>query len=241
MYSRSRSRCTGRVSAEPRRGIVESEGRVVSALQQQIPHPLQPSLTPPRPTIHHTTHCGCGCSTAAAGPYDTSLCTAACHVTASPHCSHSTLSLPPSPLAQLSAAPHQPPQSFHPPPPCRPSACPPLRSSTAPSPTPPPHLYGRPPKAGAQADSLSFHLVYDDVMIPMRDGVELAGDLYLPSINSTLDMSRKWPCVLIRTPYDKARTHPTPFPPPPPSECQHHPPTFPSPGHSICVPALFAE
>ena len=71
-----------------------------------------------------------------------------------------------------------------------------------------PHLYGRPPKAGAQADSLSFHLVYDDVMIPMRDGVELAGDLYLPSVNAALDLSRRWPCVLIRTPYDKNKVNP---------------------------------
>src|ERR1700749_4913800 len=71
-----------------------------------------------------------------------------------------------------------------------------------------PALYGRPPKAGAQPDSLSFHLVYDDVMIPMRDGVELCGDLYIPAINGNIDLSRRWPCVLIRTPYDKNKVNP---------------------------------
>ena len=71
-----------------------------------------------------------------------------------------------------------------------------------------PHLYGKPPKAGSQADSLSFHLVYDDVLIPMRDGVELAGDLYIPSVHNTIDTSRRWPCVLIRTPYDSTHTPP---------------------------------
>ena len=71
-----------------------------------------------------------------------------------------------------------------------------------------PQLYGRPPKSGSQADSLSFHLVYDDVHVPMRDGVELVGDLYIPSVNNTLDTSRRWPCVLIRTPYNKDKINP---------------------------------
>ena len=71
-----------------------------------------------------------------------------------------------------------------------------------------PQLYGRPPKSGSQADSLSFHLVYDDVSVPMRDGVELIGDLYIPSVNNTLDTSRQWPCVLIRTPYNKDKINP---------------------------------
>ena len=71
-----------------------------------------------------------------------------------------------------------------------------------------PHLYGKPPKAGSQSDSLSFHLVYDDVMVPMRDAVELAGDLYIPAVNNVIDTSRRWPCVLIRTPYDKSKINP---------------------------------
>ena len=71
-----------------------------------------------------------------------------------------------------------------------------------------PQLYGRPPKSGSQADSLSFHLVYDDIPTPMRDGVELIGDLYIPSINNSLDTSRQWPCVLIRTPYNKDKINP---------------------------------
>lgn len=71
-----------------------------------------------------------------------------------------------------------------------------------------PPLYGRPPKSGSQADSLSFHLVYDDVPTPMRDGVQLIGDLYIPSVNNTLDTSRQWPCVLIRTPYNKDKINP---------------------------------
>ena len=71
-----------------------------------------------------------------------------------------------------------------------------------------PQLYGRPPKSGSQADSLSFHLVYDDIPVPMRDNVDLMGDLYIPSVNNTLDTSRKWPCVLIRTPYNKDKINP---------------------------------
>lgn len=39
-----------------------------------------------------------------------------------------------------------------------------------------------------------------NVMIPMRDGVRLATDLYRP-----LTGSGPWPVVLIRTPYDKTR------------------------------------
>jgi hypothetical protein len=37
----------------------------------------------------------------------------------------------------------------------------------------------------------------EQVMVPMRDGIELATDLYLPSGNGP------WPCILSRTPYNK--------------------------------------
>ena len=39
-----------------------------------------------------------------------------------------------------------------------------------------------------------------DVMIPMRDGVRLATDLYRP-----ITGSGPWPVILVRTPYNKVR------------------------------------
>ena len=42
-----------------------------------------------------------------------------------------------------------------------------------------------------------------NVMIPMRDGVRLATDIYLPALNGQL-ASGKFPVILERTPYDKA-------------------------------------
>ncbi len=42
-----------------------------------------------------------------------------------------------------------------------------------------------------------------NVMIPMRDGVRLATDIYLPSLNGQ-PASGKFPVILERTPYDKA-------------------------------------
>ena len=52
------------------------------------------------------------------------------------------------------------------------------------------------------------HQQYDaicqsNVMIPMRDGVRLATDIYLPALNGQL-VSGKFPVILERTPYDKA-------------------------------------
>jgi uncharacterized protein len=46
-------------------------------------------------------------------------------------------------------------------------------------------------------------VVYRDVMVPMRDGVRLATDVYLPSRNGFADPTARFPIVLIRTPYDK--------------------------------------
>jgi hypothetical protein len=55
-----------------------------------------------------------------------------------------------------------------------------------------PQLHGVYPKAGNQEESVTFHVLYENVMIPMRDAVELAGDLFLPAINGFVDLSRKW-------------------------------------------------
>ena len=41
-----------------------------------------------------------------------------------------------------------------------------------------------------------------DVMIPMRDGVRLATDVYLPARNGQA-VAGKWPTILMRTPYGK--------------------------------------
>ena len=45
-------------------------------------------------------------------------------------------------------------------------------------------------------------VVAKDVMIPMRDGVRLASDIYFPAIDGQLVASR-WPAILGRTSYDK--------------------------------------
>ena len=46
-------------------------------------------------------------------------------------------------------------------------------------------------------------LVLKDVMVPMRDGVKLATDLYVPARSGQLAEGR-FPAVLLRTPYNKA-------------------------------------
>jgi len=57
--------------------------------------------------------------------------------------------------------------------------------------------------AGAAAEGKTMDVVVlKDVMVPMRDGVELATDLYLPAENGR-PMEGKFPVVLQRTPYDK--------------------------------------
>src|SRR3546814_3726376 len=45
--------------------------------------------------------------------------------------------------------------------------------------------------------------VATDVMVNMRDGVQLAVDLYLPAETGDADAMR-WPCLLERTQYDKS-------------------------------------
>jgi putative CocE/NonD family hydrolase len=48
----------------------------------------------------------------------------------------------------------------------------------------------------------NVHLT-SDIMVPMRDGVRLAADLYLPTRNGA-PVPGRWPAIPIRTPYDKA-------------------------------------
>ena len=48
------------------------------------------------------------------------------------------------------------------------------------------------------------HVVETDVMIPMRDGVLLAADIYRPAANGQL-LSGSRPVLLTRTPYSKSR------------------------------------
>ena len=44
--------------------------------------------------------------------------------------------------------------------------------------------------------------MHADVMVPMRDGVRLAADIYLPARNGQA-VAGKWPTILMRTPYGK--------------------------------------
>ena len=44
--------------------------------------------------------------------------------------------------------------------------------------------------------------IFKDVMLPMRDGVRLATDIYRPVQNNTL-MPGPFPVLLVRTSYDK--------------------------------------
>jgi uncharacterized protein len=54
--------------------------------------------------------------------------------------------------------------------------------------------------APALAQSIPIE-THRDIMVPMRDGVRLATDLYLPA---TADNARKLPAILMRTPYNKS-------------------------------------
>jgi len=54
---------------------------------------------------------------------------------------------------------------------------------------------------GAQAALAAAMSAPSPVVVPMRDGAELAADLYLP------DGSGPWPTILIQTPYDKDNYH----------------------------------
>ncbi|MBX7122322.1 MAG: CocE/NonD family hydrolase [Opitutaceae bacterium] len=62
--------------------------------------------------------------------------------------------------------------------------------------------YSRPPEFEV--------IVRKDVMVPMRDGVKLATDLYMPAKNGKPAPGR-FPVVLTRTPYDKSETAWTPL------------------------------
>mmetsp|Transcript_23835 Transcript_23835/g.46978 ORF Transcript_23835/g.46978 Transcript_23835/m.46978 type:complete len:793 (+) Transcript_23835:22-2400(+) len=55
----------------------------------------------------------------------------------------------------------------------------------------------------------NFDYVVDSkVKIPMRDGVLLATSIWFPANGGALETHRTWPCVLIRTPYDKSKSNP---------------------------------
>jgi len=60
--------------------------------------------------------------------------------------------------------------------------------------------------AGSQEAAQEIHdyqvLVLKDVMVPMRDGVKLATDIYLPSLNGQA-VAGRFPAVVSRTPYNK--------------------------------------
>lgn len=62
--------------------------------------------------------------------------------------------------------------------------------------------YSRPPEFEV--------IVKKDVMVPMRDGVKLATDLYMPAKNGK-PVPGRFPVVLTRTPYDKSETAWTPL------------------------------
>lgn len=61
--------------------------------------------------------------------------------------------------------------------------------------------------APAFAAGASYDVVRrDDVMVPMRDGVRLATDVYLPAQGGQ-PLAEKWPTILMRTPYGKMDYH----------------------------------
>ncbi len=56
--------------------------------------------------------------------------------------------------------------------------------------------------AAAQAESFAVETRHD-IMVPMRDGVRLATDVYLPARDGTILVGKR-PTILMRTPYNKA-------------------------------------
>jgi putative CocE/NonD family hydrolase len=56
----------------------------------------------------------------------------------------------------------------------------------------------------AQSQTKYEILATKNVMVPMRDGIRLATDIYRPSLNGEA-VSGKFPVVLIRSPYDRSR------------------------------------
>ncbi|MFA6470998.1 MAG: CocE/NonD family hydrolase [Candidatus Latescibacterota bacterium] len=62
-------------------------------------------------------------------------------------------------------------------------------------------IFGTPQFLSAENPPFGF-IVRQDVMVPMRDGVKLAADIYLPSRNDAA-VEGKLPVILRRTPYNK--------------------------------------
>lgn len=54
-----------------------------------------------------------------------------------------------------------------------------------------------------QAGSSAGIAIQKDVMVPMRDGIQLATDIYLPADENGARLLGKFPVLLVRTPYDK--------------------------------------
>jgi putative CocE/NonD family hydrolase len=61
--------------------------------------------------------------------------------------------------------------------------------------------------AMAEATAASSAVNRFNVMIPMRDGVRLSTDVYIPSGDVQKPPSRRWPVLMTRTPYDKILLH----------------------------------
>ncbi|MDH4065263.1 MAG: antibiotic hydrolase, partial [Acidobacteriota bacterium] len=61
---------------------------------------------------------------------------------------------------------------------------------------------GATPPTDAASEPTYDIVVMRDVMIPMRDGIELATDIYRPAKNGVL-ADGKFPVVMERTPYNK--------------------------------------
>jgi putative CocE/NonD family hydrolase len=57
--------------------------------------------------------------------------------------------------------------------------------------------------AAAQAATVQPAVSYLNVMVPMRDGVRLATDIYLPGENVAKPVSGRWPVLMVRTAYNK--------------------------------------
>src|ERR1700741_1328198 len=57
-------------------------------------------------------------------------------------------------------------------------------------------------------------VIYHNVMIPMRDAVRLASDIYVPSDDGMSPSSGRFPVLLLRTPYGKVNRETRPATPP---------------------------
>jgi len=65
------------------------------------------------------------------------------------------------------------------------------------------HAQLRPdPTPAATADPAFDVIVLSDIMVPMRDGIRLATDVYLPARDGK-PVARRFPVILERTPYGK--------------------------------------